>query len=424
VTQHRLLRSLPLACSLCCFAFSSAGAQAFPGFGGVEARIGVTFPNDAEAAPAFAGEVDLGYVLRPSLRTLVGVTRFIADIDREPGGDEGSYRATGFFVGARYDLLHASSIAPYVRGEIVLQRVTADAFDPDVGALLEGSYAGFAAALGARYRLDSRGRLGATAEVRRLFINNVGTTSMDVGIRFQPRGIRSYFRDLPDIRPRPAEPAIPAAAPGTDAPTTPPPAAAPLSDVERAAEAARRVEARRAEEAAARARAEDARRLRALAAEGMLRQGLQRATVSMPSLATFAENEREFSVTIGGFAFASGAASLTPGARDQLRVLATVLAGYPGHIVIVEGHADAAGNRDANQVLSAGRATAVRAALIAEGVDPLWVAARGMGIDHPIASNATAAGRAANRRVVVRVSRDHCATLPVSSTEGMLVCAR
>lgn len=52
-----------------------------------------------------------------------------------------------------------------------------------------------------------------------------------------------------------------------------------------------------------------------------------------------------------------------------------------------------------NQILSEKRAQDVVAFLVSQGVNPQWVEARGMGEQDPVASNATAAGRAQNRRV-------------------------
>jgi OmpA-OmpF porin, OOP family len=130
------------------------------------------------------------------------------------------------------------------------------------------------------------------------------------------------------------------------------------------------------------------------------------------------ETDAAFIVTLSGDAFASGAATLSARTRPQVRVLATVLAGHPGHLIRAEGHADSSGDAAANQVLSADRAAAVRAALIAEGVDPIWITACGLGIDRPVASNETAAGRAANRRVEIIVEKQALTAPPISPRCG------
>jgi chemotaxis protein MotB len=52
-----------------------------------------------------------------------------------------------------------------------------------------------------------------------------------------------------------------------------------------------------------------------------------------------------------------------------------------------------------NLILSQKRADSVTQYLIAQGVNPALVASRGYGDADPVASNATPAGRAQNRRV-------------------------
>lgn len=88
-----------------------------------------------------------------------------------------------------------------------------------------------------------------------------------------------------------------------------------------------------------------------------------------------------------------------------LRVLddvARTLNAYPQTTIDVVGHADSSGPDDYNQTLSERRASAVAGYLTNQGrvlQDRIFVA--GMGERQPIADNATAAGRAQNRRVEV-----------------------
>jgi outer membrane protein OmpA-like peptidoglycan-associated protein len=67
--------------------------------------------------------------------------------------------------------------------------------------------------------------------------------------------------------------------------------------------------------------------------------------------------------------------------------------------VSIDGHTDSQGSADYNRDLSQRRAAAVREYLIQKGVAPERLEAHGFGEDRPIESNATNAGRAANRRV-------------------------
>jgi OmpA-OmpF porin, OOP family len=66
--------------------------------------------------------------------------------------------------------------------------------------------------------------------------------------------------------------------------------------------------------------------------------------------------------------------------------------------VRIEGHTDSVGNDAANLRLSQKRADTVMAQLIKLGIDPGRLEAVGFGESRPIASNATKAGRAENRR--------------------------
>ncbi len=71
--------------------------------------------------------------------------------------------------------------------------------------------------------------------------------------------------------------------------------------------------------------------------------------------------------------------------------------------IIIVGHTDDKWEADYNMMLSKARAATVRDYLISQGVDPTRMVTTGMGETMPITSNATRAGRAANRRVQVLV---------------------
>lgn len=81
--------------------------------------------------------------------------------------------------------------------------------------------------------------------------------------------------------------------------------------------------------------------------------------------------------------------------------VAETLKRYPQTLIDVAGHADATGPDAYNQTLSERRAVSVADYLISRGVlrDRLYVV--GYGETRPIASNATEAGRAQNRRVEI-----------------------
>ena len=69
--------------------------------------------------------------------------------------------------------------------------------------------------------------------------------------------------------------------------------------------------------------------------------------------------------------------------------------------VTTEGHADSVGSVAYNERLSLRRASAVRAYLLSKGLEPSMVSAAGAGSKSPVADNASAKGRAMNRRTEV-----------------------
>ena len=103
--------------------------------------------------------------------------------------------------------------------------------------------------------------------------------------------------------------------------------------------------------------------------------------------------------------FRSGSAEIAPGSRALIAALADVARDCETALS-VEGHTDSIGRDDVNRALSLARAEAVVAALIAAGIEPSQLSARGFGASRPIADNATAAGRARNRRIEINSSED------------------
>ncbi|WP_417309909.1 OmpA family protein [Devosia sp.] len=97
--------------------------------------------------------------------------------------------------------------------------------------------------------------------------------------------------------------------------------------------------------------------------------------------------------------FTSGSANITAESGAALDELSDYLQLCPEAAVDVEGHTDADGDDDANLALSVARAEAVVNALIERGVSPRRLYAVGYGESLPIASNDTAAGKRANRRI-------------------------
>jgi OOP family OmpA-OmpF porin len=123
--------------------------------------------------------------------------------------------------------------------------------------------------------------------------------------------------------------------------------------------------------------------------------GVKVDAVGCPAL--FAEPGK--ALVLQGVNFETGKATLLPESQAILDKVAESLNNNPGVNVEVGGHTDSRGTRVVNVRLSQARATTVREYLISKGVDGSRITAKGYGPDQPVASNATATGRAANRRV-------------------------
>lgn len=89
--------------------------------------------------------------------------------------------------------------------------------------------------------------------------------------------------------------------------------------------------------------------------------------------------------------------------QATLKEIAEFLLNQPNLIVRINGHTDNLGDPTLSKELSLQRATAVRNYLVANGVNFEKLRISGWGGSKPIASNATEAGRAKNRRVELTV---------------------
>ena len=102
--------------------------------------------------------------------------------------------------------------------------------------------------------------------------------------------------------------------------------------------------------------------------------------------------------------FATGSAVLNRNIYPVLERLAQTLQQNPNTTVAIIGHTDSTGSDAINNPLSQNRANAAMHYLVSKGVAGQRISTSGMGASQPVASNATEAGRAQNRRVEIYVA--------------------
>lgn len=113
-----------------------------------------------------------------------------------------------------------------------------------------------------------------------------------------------------------------------------------------------------------------------------------RIILNMPSNITFATDQDQ----------------VMPQFYATLNSVAIVLRKFNKTLIDVNGHTDSTGSAAHNQALSERRAYSVANYLSSQGVDQRRVSALGFGPSQPVASNATPAGRAQNRRVEIQIA--------------------
>jgi OOP family OmpA-OmpF porin len=108
-------------------------------------------------------------------------------------------------------------------------------------------------------------------------------------------------------------------------------------------------------------------------------------------------------IRLPGVNFETGVNVILPGADPVLQAAAATLNLYPDVQIEVAGHTDSVGSEELNRELSQARAETVRQLLIGFGVAEDRLTAVGYGESQPIQDNVTSVGRAANRRVELRI---------------------
>lgn len=336
-------------------------AQRILGFGGLEGRTGTAIPKNADVGYNYAFDVDLGYLKLPTLRTYAGFTGFGSDVDLEVGGNDvgGSIKGFGLETGVRMQFLPLRRFSPSVLLGLSFTDVTArDVSDPATSDLLDGFYMAFDYGVGLAWNLGRRHTWALIGDLRNVTGSNVGRTVATVGVRWTPRGRSTWEAQSP----APAE--APVATPATPAP--PGAAAAPAAAAAGTAAAAMR---------------------------------------QLPGVADVRETDSTVTVVLNESVFDGATGGLSTVGQSTLRSAATSLAAYPNATVRIEGYSDSTGNVVEDQRASDQRAAAVRAGLIAGGVNPARLTSSGYGATRPIGDNATSEGRSKNRRVEIVVGK-------------------
>ncbi len=135
------------------------------------------------------------------------------------------------------------------------------------------------------------------------------------------------------------------------------------------------------------------------------KQQMQRASAGTGvQVAQTADNRLRIGVPADA-GFATGSATLNSRMYPVLEQLAQGVAQNPGETVQVLGFTDSTGSDAINYPLSQNRAQTVKNFLVSRGVQAQRISVQGMGPTHPVASNATAQGRAMNRRVEIYIAQ-------------------
>ena len=105
--------------------------------------------------------------------------------------------------------------------------------------------------------------------------------------------------------------------------------------------------------------------------------------------------------------FATNSSVVPQSAMSEIEGVANFMKAHPDLVVDIEGHTDSMGKDSYNKFLSQRRADAVAKVLVEKfGIDAGRVKAIGYGEEKPVATNDTAEGRQANRRVVAVLQQE------------------
>lgn len=145
--------------------------------------------------------------------------------------------------------------------------------------------------------------------------------------------------------------------------------------------------------------------LAGMAAGGLLGNYYDKQAKELAKIAEVVKSDNGIQVYLkNDILFTTGSAELSSASMQTLTDLNKVLKKYPKNRIVVQGYTDSTGSDAINNKLSTQRAKAVYDFLLGSGLKTKSITYVGYGASNPIASNATAAGRAQNRRVVLSIT--------------------
>jgi outer membrane protein OmpA-like peptidoglycan-associated protein len=131
------------------------------------------------------------------------------------------------------------------------------------------------------------------------------------------------------------------------------------------------------------------------------------ALASLTEIAKVKEESRGVVITLSGSVlFATAKSDLLPIAKEKLDQVVKALQDQGFKALVIQGYTDSRGNAADNDALSLRRAQSVRDYMVSRGIPSEKATAEGLGASKPVADNASADGRAENRRVEIVVTPD------------------
>ncbi|OGU58677.1 MAG: hypothetical protein A2X64_09255 [Ignavibacteria bacterium GWF2_33_9] len=114
---------------------------------------------------------------------------------------------------------------------------------------------------------------------------------------------------------------------------------------------------------------------------------------------TLGPQEIGMKIVLEGVVFATGKSTITPESEDILMQAYETLVNYPTIEVLISGHTDDVGRHNKNVKLSLDRANAVKAWMVAKGIDSARMTTAGYGPDQPLVPNDSPENKQKNRRI-------------------------